>query len=146
MYKTLKTTHLRSVSIINISLLFLFFSKYIYNVPQTVTVVVFSDKSLHLSPPTPSWLTDSRANQALCSEDSNQSEWFVIFKSHCIGLSASGVNRPRPTTFFTEGFQNIHHLHHFYSFFYFYESFFSIRPSNTYSNFIHCHPYQSDLS
>lgn len=41
MYKTLKTTYLRLVLIINVSLLFL----NIYNVPLTVAIVALSDKS-----------------------------------------------------------------------------------------------------
>lgn len=61
MYKTLKTTYLRLVLIINISLLFL----NIYNVPLTVAIVAFSDKAIFsLSVPTHSVMTDRLCDQS----------------------------------------------------------------------------------
>lgn len=60
MYKTLKTTYLRLVFTINISLLFL----NIYNVPLTVAIVAFSDKSII----SPSVATNSVMTDRLCDQ------------------------------------------------------------------------------
>lgn len=61
MYKTLKTTYLRLVFIINISLLFL----NIYNVPLTVAIVALTDNSTFtLSDPVHSVMTDSLCDQS----------------------------------------------------------------------------------